>query len=78
MCYTHRWISRGSYRLISDRTCGKIAPVGKLVKPSDLESEDCVGSTPTRCTIVGPLKVDMGSLNGQKGRSTGRLQRILE
>ena len=23
MCYTHRWTSRGSYQLISDRTCGK-------------------------------------------------------
>ena len=28
--------------------------------------------------IVGPLKVDIGSLIGQKDRSTGRLQKILE
>ena len=33
--------------MISDRTRGKNAPVGKLAKPSDLESEDVVGSTPT-------------------------------
>jgi hypothetical protein len=24
MYYTYRWTSRGSYRLISDRTCGKM------------------------------------------------------
>ena len=40
----------GATEMISDRTRGKNAPVGKLAKPSDLESEDVVGSTPTRCT----------------------------
>ena len=38
MCYTHRWTSRGSYRLISDRTCGKIAPVLELVYRVVLET----------------------------------------
>ena len=36
--------------MISGRTRDKIALVGKLAKPSDLGSEDVVGSTPTRGT----------------------------
>ena len=36
--------------MISGRTSGKKALVGKLAKPSDLGSEDVVGSTPTRGT----------------------------
>ena len=37
MCYTHRWISRGSYRLISDRTCGK-CPSGGTGRHGSLRS----------------------------------------
>lgn len=36
--YTNQWISRGSYRLISDRTCGKIARVAELVDAAALEA----------------------------------------
>ena len=64
MCYTHRWILRGSYRLISDRTRG-IWPYRLSVRSSGFHPGKS-GSIPGGATEQ-VLEIGYGFLNWTEG-----------